>query len=153
MGGLLHYFGEFLKLQNKVSTRKLYLALIAGWEKVFSVQAAQALCTEVKLKVSVIKCTKQTWAYAFIFWCLCAPGANLKPARLVMFSWIFLPLNVRLLYSRNKTQGQFPRTQKHQNNTSQKQVKRFISITYLLPKYSTKAIRAYFASKMVIWRQ
>ena len=40
-----------------------------------------------------------------------------------MFVWVFLPLKISLLFSGNKTQGQFPGTQKHQNNTSQTQVK------------------------------
>ena len=51
---------QFFKLQNKVSTRNLCLVIISGRGKVFSVQVAQALCTEVKLlvHVRVIKCTK-----------------------------------------------------------------------------------------------
>ena len=47
-------------------------------------------------------------AYA-LFWCLCAPGASLKPARLVMFSWVFLPLKISSLFSGNKIQGHISR--------------------------------------------
>ena len=59
---------QFFKLQNKVSTRNLCLVIISGRGKVFSVQVAQALCTEVKLlvHVRVIKCTKWDLSLCFI---------------------------------------------------------------------------------------
>lgn len=51
--------GDFFELQNKVSTRNLYLVLTVEREKVFSAQVAQALFTKFNLSVQrVIKCTK-----------------------------------------------------------------------------------------------
>lgn len=51
--------GDFFELQNKVSTRNLYLVLTVEREKVFSAQVAQALFTKFNLLVQrVIKCTK-----------------------------------------------------------------------------------------------
>ena len=43
---------------------------------------------------------------------------------MVTFSWFFLPIKISFLFSGNKTEGQFPGTQKHQNNTNQTIVSR-----------------------------